>query len=164
MDILIRQHIEAEKKLLPIWLGVEKSEVENRHLTLSGIVAITEIKNILQVVSNLVEALSDGAPSRGVIPGWENPSYRFLQGLGEVNLQSSDGSTTTIFEFLLYGKEEEYPFWLAGKIYSKKQLLEYVAKIIGPVPERIRRIVGEDGFDKLFKMCVEHDLHPNNFY
>ncbi len=30
-----------------------------------------------RVVSQLIEALSEGAPSRGIIPIWEEPSYRF---------------------------------------------------------------------------------------
>jgi len=164
MDILVRQHIDGNKKLLPIWLSVTKEEVEARHIGLSGIVAITDTQQTHNVISKLVEALSDGAPSRGVIPSWENPAYRFLNGLGEVNLQTSDGPATTIYELLVHGKPNQFPFWLAGKAYSKKELLYHVAQILGPDPNRVKNWVREDGYKKLWQMCVENDLHPNNFY
>lgn len=169
MDILIRQHIEFDKKLLQLWVDVDKTDIDKRHSTLSGLVAIEDTKNISQVISKLLKNLSDGAPSLGIIPSWENPAYRFLQGLGEVGFRSSNApastiTTTTIFEFLLYSKPEQYPLWLAGETYSKKRLLTYVAKMIGPVPERVKKCVDDEGFNRLFKMCVEHDLHPNIFY
>lgn len=131
---------------------------------MSGIVGITDTQNIQSVISQLVEALSDGAPYRGVIPSWEDPAYRFLNGLGEANLQTADGPATTIFELLVHSKEHQYPFWLAGKAYTKKELLYHVAQIIGPAPERVKNWVREDGYKKLWDMCVENDLHPNNFY
>lgn len=164
MDILVRQHIEGNKKILPIWLDVTKQEIEKKHIGLSGIVGITDTKNIQSVISQLVEALSDGAPYRGVIPSWEDPAYRFLNGLGEANLQTADGPATTIFELLVHSKEHQYPFWLAGKAYTKKELLYHVAQIIGPDPGRVKNWVREDGYKKLWDMCVENDLHPNNFY
>ena len=164
MDILIRQHIEGDKKLLPIWLGVSKSEIEEEHCGLSGIVGITDTQSVAKVISQLVEALSDGAPSRGVIPSWENPEYRFLNGLGEANLQNSDGPATTIYELLIHSKNEAFPFWLAGKAYTQKELLYHVAQILGPDPNRIKKWVGEDGFNTLWDMCVEFELSPNNFY
>ena len=59
-------------------------------------------------MAKLVESLSDNAPSRGVVPGWEDPSHRFLNGLGEVNLQDADGPATTIFELLVHGNSKKY--------------------------------------------------------
>lgn len=34
MESLIRQHIERDKKLLPIWLNITKAEIDNRHFGL----------------------------------------------------------------------------------------------------------------------------------
>lgn len=164
MDILIRQSIEGNKKIFPIWLDVSKEDIENKHIGLSGIVGITDTNKISRVISQLVEVLSDGAPFRGVIPGWENPRYRFLNGLGEVNLQNIGGPATTIFELLVHSREDEFPFWLAGKSYTKKDLLYHVAQIIGPDPYRVKKWVFEEGYKKLWNMCVENALHPNNFY
>ena len=163
MDILVRQHIEGDKKILPVWLGVNKAEVEERHIGLSGIVAITETDQIRHVVSKLVESLSDGAPSRGVIPLYEDPAYRFLSGQGSVNLQTSQGPAATIFELLVHGKDSQFPFWLAGRVYSKKELLFRVAELLTRVPDKVRSLVKEDGYNKLWEMCVEHDLDPKRF-
>jgi TIR domain len=163
MDILVRQHIEKNKKILPVWLDVSKAEVEIRHSGLSGIVAITDIKPTYRVVSHIVEALSDGAPSRGVIPVYEDPAHRFLQGLGEVNLQTSQGPATTIFELLIHGKESDFPFWLAGRVYSRENLLFRVACLLPHVPDRARIVVGDHGYRKLGEMCVEHGFDPKKF-
>jgi len=160
MDIFIRQHIEGDKKILPIWLGVNKAEVEERHIGLSGIVAITETDPTNRVVSKLIESLSEGAPSRGVIPMWEDPAHRFLQGLGEINLQSSQGPASTIFELLVHGKDSEFPFWLAGRAYTKKELLFQVAQLLPHVPDRAKNWVQEDGYKKLWEMCVEYGFDP----
>ena len=94
MDTLVRQHIEQNKKLLPIWLDVTREEVEQRSLALAGIISITDTNPVHHVTSRLVEVLSEGARSRGVIPVWEDPAHRFLQGLGEVNL-AGPGTLTT---------------------------------------------------------------------
>jgi hypothetical protein len=164
MDVLLRQHVEAKKKLLPIWHGVTKTDVDEKHLGLGGIVAITEATSVEQATSKLIEALSDAAPSRGVIPGWEEPAYRFLEGLGEVNLQNSDGPASTIFELLLHGKEHHFPFWLAGRSYTKIDLLLRVAQLLGPVPDRVKNWVREEGYDSLWKMCEEYGIDPNSFH
>jgi len=164
MDVLVRQHIEGKKKLLPIWHNASKAQVEAKHSGLGGIVAITDTSTTPNVVSKLVEALSSGAASRAIVPVWEDPTHRFLQGLGEVNLQSADGPATTIFEFLLHANESQYPLWIGGRVFTKKELLVHVARLLGPVPDRVRSWVREDEFQKLWKMCVESDLDPKSFY
>ncbi|PAC65655.1 hypothetical protein CJP04_03975 [Klebsiella pneumoniae] len=163
MDILIKQNIEGNKKILPIWLNVTKKDIENKHIGLSGIVGITDTAEVSRVVSQLVEALSDGAPYRGVIPSWENPEYRFLSGVSEVNLQSIDGKTTTIFELLVHSNDEQFPFWLAGKSYSKEELLLRVAEVIGADPARVKKWVGDDGYQQLWDMCIEYGYDPKMF-
>lgn len=164
MGVLVRQHIEGDKSILPIWLDVDKADVEKRHIGLSGIVAITETDRVSYVVSKLVEALSEGAPSRGVAPTYESLDFRFLQGRGEVLLRDADGPATTIFELLLYSKEEDFPFWLAGRKYSKVDLLHHTAKILVHVPELARNCVMEEGVERLWKMCREHNIDPEGLY
>jgi hypothetical protein len=164
MDVLIRQHIEGTKPLLPIWHNVSKPQVEAKHSGLAGIVAITDTSNASKVVSALIGALSEGAPSRAVAPSWENPTHRFLQGLGELNLQSLDGPATSIFEFLLHASNSQYPLWIGGRVFTKPELLLHVAQVLGPVPERVKGWVGEDGYRRLWRMCVQSGLDPNTFY
>ncbi|EGR1126215.1 toll/interleukin-1 receptor domain-containing protein [Vibrio cholerae] len=160
MDILVRQHVEGDKKILPIWHGVTKKDVESRHLGLGGIVAITDTSSVQEVVSQLVQVLSFNAKSRGVIPIWEEPAYRFLQGLGEINMQTSNGRVTTIFEFLIHRDEHSYPFWLAGKSYEKEDLLYIVSQYLAVDPTRAKNWVGEDGYKKIWDMCIENGFNP----
>jgi hypothetical protein len=154
MDILLRQSIEKNKTILPIWHGVTKEQVETRHSGLAGIVAVTNTTSIHKVAMKLIEAMSSGAPSRGVVPSWESPVHRFLEGLGEVNLNSSDGPAATIFEFLIHSKETDYPLWLGGELYTKIDLLLQVAQLLGPVPDRVKQWVGKKWLsDALENVC-----------
>lgn len=164
MDIFVRQNIEKDKSLLPIWVDVKKEDVEQRHVGLSGIVAITETKPLELVISKLVKALSNNAPNRGIIPIYENPAHRFLNGLGEITLVAMGDRAITIFEYLIHAEDKDYPLWLAGKSYSKEELLLNVAQIIGPDPDRVKRWVGKEGYRKLWGMCKDRGLDPNIFY
>jgi hypothetical protein len=163
MDILIRHSIEKNKTILPIWHGVNKGQIEKRHSGLAGIVAITETGNVQSVISKLVAAMSLGASSRGVVPIYENPVYRFLQGFGEVNLNDSAGPATTIFEFLIHAKDSQYPFWLGGRLFMKKDLLFEVAKYMCADPQRIEKWVRKVGYKKIWRMCIENDINPNDY-
>ena len=161
MNVLTRQHIEGTKKLLPIWLDVTKKDVESRSLTLGGIVSIADGKQIELTVSRLIGVLSDNAPSRGVIPVWEDPAYRFLKGLGEVNMMTAFGSTTNIFEFTLCATSDSFPFWLGGKSYTKRQLLTHIAEIMAYDRELVEDRVGASGVKDLRKMCIDEYVDPD---
>jgi hypothetical protein len=164
MDILIRQYVDKGKKILPIWLNVTKQNIEEKLIGLSGIIGITDTTSVPGIVSKLVEVLSDGAPVRGLVPVWEDPVNRFLRGTGEINLQSIDGRTTSIFELLVHSKDDQFPFWLAGKNYTKKELLKHVAMVIGPEPSLVKKWVQNDGYEKLLDMCIESGWDPKLFY
>jgi hypothetical protein len=164
MDILIRQSIEKNKTILPIWYGVDKIKVGARHPGLAGIVAITKTGDIRKVISKLIESMSLAAPSRGVIPIWESPVYRFVQGFGEVNLNDSDGPATTIFEFLIHSKNSAYPFWIGGKLFTKQDLLLEVAQYMGADPQRVEKWVGKDGYQKIWQMCLDNGINPRDYY
>lgn len=160
-DILLRQHIVKSKKVFPIWHKISKADVENWNEGLAGIVAITQTNSVNKTIDKLVSVLSDGAPSRGVIPSWENPAYRFLSGYGEINLNGIDGVTTTIFEFLVHSKGTEYPLWLAGNLYSKIDLLLKIAPVLIHDPNRVKNLVGEEGYKILLDLCVEEKINLN---
>jgi hypothetical protein len=163
MDILIRQSIERNKALLPIWHGVSKADIDAKHSGLAGIVAITDSTKIDDVVYRLVEAMSLSAPTRGVVPSWESPVYRFLQGFGEVNINTSNGPATTIFEFLLHAKDPWYPFWIGGRLFTKKDLLWEVAQYMTADPQRVERWVKKDGYKQIFKLCKDEGINPEDY-
>lgn len=162
MDVLIRQHIETGKKILPIWLNVTRAKVEAKSLGLAGIVAITN-PSLKAVASDLLTVISEGSKRRGVIPIWEDPAYRFLAGLGEVNLTNADGPATTLYELLIHSKDDEYPFWLAGKSYSKNELLYKAAEILAYDPQRVDMWLQPANREKLNAMCVAAGFDPKSF-
>ncbi len=164
MDILMQRKIEHGTKLLPIWFGVTKADVEAKHPGIAGIVAITNAESAQNVVSELIRSLSDEAPTRAVVPTWEDPAWRFLNGVGEVQLNRPGSQVTTIFEFLLHSRDDEYPLWLAGKTYSKRDLAFHVAELVGPVPERVKGWVREEGFQRLLQLLRDLDIDPRQFY
>lgn len=162
MDILIRQNIESDKKIFPIWHNVTKSDVEQRHAGLAGIIAINTNLGFPNLVLKLTKALSKQAPTIGVIPEYESPSYRFLQGRGEITL-GSNGLATTLWEFLIHTKESQYPLYLEGSIYNKEELLIEAAQLLPHIPETVQNWVGQDGYEKVWQMCIDHNIDPKIF-
>jgi len=162
MDSFIRLNIEKDKKILPIWHNVEKQDVEKRFTALSGILALNTNMGVQYLVSNLTKKLSDFAPSVGVIPGYESPIFRFLQGRGEIHI-GNDGPATTLWEFLIHSKDSDYPLFLDGISYSKKYLLLCAAELLPHIPDEVRNWVFEEGRQKIWSMCLEEELDPNDF-
>lgn len=163
MDTFIREYIESGKKILPIWVGVQKEEVATRHSGLAGIVALNASIGHHNLVSKLCEVLAQHAPSRGVIPSWESPIHRFLQGEGEINLGTINGPATTLWEFIIHAKDNEYPLFLGGQVYSKDDLLFQAAQLLPHVPEEAVRWVGKDGKDNIWRMCVKAGYDPKDY-
>lgn len=159
MDILLRQNIETEKKIFPIWHNVEKHDVEKRHFGLSGITAIKSNIGFPTLVTKLTEALSSFAPTIGVIPSYESPKFRFLQGRGEITL-SKNGFATTLWEFLLHSKASEYPLYIEGDLYDKDALLQIAAGLLPHIPEQVKNCVNEDGYNRIFDMCKRSGFNP----
>jgi hypothetical protein len=143
-------------------VGVTKAEVEARHAGLAGIVAITETNLIKDLISKLIDALSDGGPIRGLIPGWEDLAHRFLLRCGEIHLFKfgKDSGTTTIFELLLHCNDDEFPLWLAGETHSKQDLLSRVESLFAHDPDRVKNWVGDDGYKKFWAICVQNAFNP----
>lgn len=163
MDTLIRQSIEQGKKLLPIWHQVSKEEVEARHTGLSGIVPIRSEFGLHNVIDKLTEVLASNAPTIGVIPTYESPKYRFLDGVGEIKLGTAEGPATTLWEALLYLKNDEYPISLEGELFSKEDLLFRAAQILAADPNRAIQWVQNEGKEKIWSICVAAGFDPNIF-
>jgi len=163
MDTLLRDNIEKDKKLLPIWHNVTKQEVEERHSGLAGIVAIKSDVGLPEIIKNLAGVMTDHAPMIGVIPSYESPKWRFLQGRGEINLQSEDGPATTLWEFLIHTKDNQYPLYLDGDLFSKEDLLLRAAQLLPHIPDVVDNWVTEDGRRKIHEMCKEIGADPDVF-
>jgi hypothetical protein len=98
------------------------------------------------VISKLVEALSDSASIRGLIPGWENPAHRFYRdAVKSIWSNSAEIPGLPIFELLLHGKDDEFLLWLAGESHSKQELLSRIEPFLVQDPDRIKNWVGDEG-------------------
>lgn len=162
MDILIRQNIENNKKVLPVWHNVNKKQVEQKHIGLAGIVAINSHVGFRDLTLKLTKVLSRQAPTIGIIPGYESPSYRFLEGRGEITI-GVNGPSTTLWEFLIHANDSHYPIYLEGNIYKKKDLLNQAAQLLPHIPEIVENWVGQEGYKKIWQMCINHNIDPKTF-
>lgn len=162
MDILIRQNIENGKSIFPIWHNVTKNTIENRHSGLAGIIAINTNLGFPYLVVKLTEALAKQAPTIGVVPEFESPFYKFLRGSGEIMI-GVNGPVTTLWEFLIHSKDFQYPLYLGGNLYSKKDLLFEAAQSIPHIPDTVKNWVGDDGYDKIWQMCLDGGINPKQF-
>jgi hypothetical protein len=165
MDALLRLHVERKMRLLPVWVGVSKAEVARRHVGLAGIVAtmFNAEGDLASVVSSLVGALSGNAPTICVIPSWESPKHRFLQGIGEVKLRTEDGLAASMWELLLHLSETEYPLHLDGERFSREDLLLRAFENLNPQKDAVIGYVGEGGYAAIHAMFMARGLNPDLF-
>ncbi|MDD4439801.1 MAG: toll/interleukin-1 receptor domain-containing protein [Tissierellia bacterium] len=162
-SVLTRQHIEKKKGIYQVWHEVEKDEVEKRSSLLSGMLALKTTRGLPEIIKELSKKLAQNAPTVGVIPMYESPKDRFLEGRGEVELGSDDKMASTIWEFVLYSKDSAYPLFIGGDLYSKKDLLFRIANLLPHIPEEAEKWVQKGGKQKLWKMCVDAGFDPNLF-
>src|SRR5690625_1796355 len=116
MDKIIRGYIEKQKKVIPIWYNVSKSEVEKRYSGLAGIYALKTNGEMKYIINIVTEVLGENAATIGVTPDYESPVIRFLQGSGEILINSIDGPTTTLWEMLVHLDDSKYPIYIEGEI------------------------------------------------
>jgi TIR domain len=163
MDTLMRYHIETKKLLYPVWLNVTKEQVAARHSGLAGIVAVRINEGFDRALTALVSRLAGGAPTIAVIPIYESPKFRFLQGRGEVNIGTADGPATSLWELLIHLPESGYPVFLGGESYEKENLLIRAAQILPHIPDVVKRYVGDSGYNEIWEMCKAAGIDPKDF-
>lgn len=95
------------------------------------------------------------APTIGLIPPYEYPAFRFLQGRGEIMLNSEDGPVTTLWEFLIHSRDSDYPLLLDGELFAKEDLLLIAADLLPQISDVIEHWVRKEGREKIIKMCQE---------
>lgn len=129
VDVLHRQHIEKDKKLFPIWHGVDKAKVDQWNLGISGIIALKSSENIESISKKIADVVYEGAPLRGITPSYENPQWRFLQGCGELHANSQDGSVFNLFEAVEF-PDKYFPIYAHDRLYTRKELILKVASVL----------------------------------
>ena len=96
-----------------------------------------------------------------VIPSYELPDYRFLQGLGSLQVGSTDGPATTLWELLLNFEDSQYPVIVKGKKYTKYDLLFQAAQILSEDESRASDCIQKTGVKTIREMCSNEGIDPN---
>jgi len=129
LDVLHRQHIESDKKLFPLWHGVEKAQLDSWNPGLSGIIAIKSTEDLREISSKIADVIYKNCPLRGITPIYENPQWRFLQGCGELLANKRDGGAFHLFdaaEFL----DDHFPLYVYNRPHSRSEIILAVAKAL----------------------------------
>jgi len=157
-NTLMRSSIEKKTRLLPIWHGVTKEEVEKFNLGLAGIHALKSDYPLRKLVEELTRTMATDVPTIGIIPIYESPKYRFLQGIGAVKIGHQDGPATTLWELLIHLNDDQYPISIENEIYTKEELLIYAVQTIMSNPEIAKSYVNEEEYNTIWKMCEDIEL------
>lgn len=129
LDVLHRQHIEKNKRLFPLWHGIEKSQLDAWNPGLSGIVAIQSTEDASSISEKIAEVVYQSCPLRGITPSYENPQWRFLQGRGELFANNEDGGAFNLFEAAEF-PDKDFPLYIHDRTYTKKQIVCEVVKAL----------------------------------
>ena len=154
LDVLHRQHIESDKALFPLWHGIDKKQIDEWNPGLSGIVALKSSMGLSLISEKIANAISQNAPIRGVTPSYENPQWRFLQGRGELLANSVNGGAFNIFEAAEF-PDEDFPLYIYDRLYSKKDIVIEIAKIIVYRSHDDMR-VSDERWDRMVKLCKSY--------
>ena len=157
LDVLHRQHIEEDKKLLPIWHGIDKEQLDSWNPGLSGIVALRSMEGPSTIAKKIANVVYQGCPVVGVDPSYENPQWRFLQGRGELYLNNRDGGAFNLFHAATF-PDSAYPIYVHERPHSRRDIVLAVAKALyyrsydelsltGDDREHIKAICKQHGFD-----------------
>jgi hypothetical protein len=161
LDILQRQAIEHNKRLLQIWHGVTKAEVESKYLGLTGLLAIDSAGGLRGIIDRISMALTEFAPLRATVPPWEDVKYRFLNGKGEIQLQKLGGATITVYELLVNFGPEDFPLAFDGELFTRKDLAIHAARSLNEDPMRAQRFLSAPGqVTRLLDICREEGVDP----
>ena len=129
LDVLHRQHIEEEKKLLPIWHGIDKAQLDRWNPGLSGIVALRSTEEPSATAKKIANVVYQGCPVVGVDPSYENPQWRFLQGRGELYVNTRNGGAFNLFEAARF-PDDAYPIYVHERPHSRRDIVIAVAKAL----------------------------------
>ncbi|SDH89798.1 toll/interleukin-1 receptor domain-containing protein [Janthinobacterium sp. YR213] len=163
LDIMMRQHIEQDKKLFPVWHGVTKKELDDWNEGIAGIVAMNSTEGAPAIAEKIAKRVYKGSPTVGVSPSYENPQWRFLQGQGELFANTDRGRCFNIYEAAEF-TDDQFPLYVHDKLYSKEEIILGVAAVFHySNPDAIP--ITTDRKKRLLKLCKDHgyDVKDKNF-
>jgi hypothetical protein len=163
LDVLHRQHIEDQKKLFPLWHGVDKPEIHQWNPGLTGIIALKSTESIASICGKIADVVYQGCPTRGISPSYENPQWRFLQGCGELYANREDGSAFNLFEAAEF-PDNYFPLYVYNRPQSRKEIILAVAKALYYGNPNLMPICKERR-NRMNSLCKEYgfDLDAPNF-
>jgi len=162
LDSLYRQHVETDKKLFPLWHEIGKPELDAWNFGISGIFAMSSKIGADKIAKNLAEAVHQKSPTVGVVPIFENPQWRFLQGKGELYKNKHGGSVFHLFEAAQMS-DEDFPLYVYDRPYKKKEIILAVAKALYyGNPDMIK--IGAKERKKMKALCKEHGYDLDDPY
>lgn len=163
LDVLHRQHIEQDKKLLPIWHGIGKQQLDNWNPGLSGIIALQSTEGAGAIAKKIAHVVYQGCPVVGVDPSYENPQWRFLQGLGELHANTRNGSAFNLFEAARF-PDGAYPIYIHERPHSRKDIALAVARALY-YRNNDELSLSDDDREQMKVICKQHgfDLDAPNF-
>jgi hypothetical protein len=129
LDVLHRQHIETQKKLFPLWHGVERAEIDRWNPGLSGIVAMKSTEELGSISRKIADVIYQGCSIRGISPNYENPQWRFLQGCGELLVNNEDGGAFNLFEAAEF-PDDYFPLYVHNSPHTRQEIVIAVAKAL----------------------------------
>jgi hypothetical protein len=92
-------------------------------------------------------------PIQAVVPPWEEPIFRFLDGLAELKI-GPDGPAFTLWEALVHFDDSHFPIKVGEREFARHELLFRAADIFNAGAfDRAERAVGRDGLEKIKDAC-----------
>ena len=129
LDVLHRQHIEDQKRLFPLWHGVDRSQINQWNPGLSGIIALKSTESLSDICGKIADVIYQSCPTRGISPSYEDPQWRFLQGCGELYANREDGGAFNLFEAAEFS-DNHFPLYVHNRPYSREEIVLAVAKAL----------------------------------
>jgi hypothetical protein len=163
MDTFLRQSVERDKKLFPIWHNVSREDVENKHPSLANIVALPTTTQFNDLIKSLVNELGQYAPTMCVTPCYQEPNSRFLSGRGELRMGTEEGPATSLWELIIHLKENQYPICCNGELIDRKQIIYRAASSMPHIPDVVKDFVGEEGYKRIWEICKNYGYDPEIF-
>jgi TIR domain-containing protein len=141
LDVLMRQYIETDKRILPVWHGISKAGLDDAYPGLSGIYAADSKLGLDVVADELMRVLVPDAASVASTSVWEDPMYRFLSGIGEATLQK--GGAFTLWQAVLDFQPDQFPIRINDRTFTRDELIDYAyGNLIGDVGFQKQRWIG----------------------
>lgn len=117
---LTRARIEGRTRLLPVWHNVTAEEVREHQPGLEDIWSVRSDIGLRAMVRELAGQIVDATPA--VVPIYQRPVNRFLNGEGELTL-GVEGPAFTIWEALLSFEPDQFPLYVEGETIDRATML-----------------------------------------